>query len=320
MLTRLVLVPILLAAACAGPPKTKKAAAPPPPPPVEKKAEPPAPPPPPQPTLALKDIGLATPESVVYDAADDFYFVSNIDGAPSAADGNGFISRIAPDGTVDNLKFVDGSKKGSTLNAPKGLAIVGDTLYVADLDTLRMFDRKTGKAKGAVKLKGATFANDVAAGPDGTIYVTDSGIKIDDSGVSETGTDGVWAVKGKKAKLLAKGAELGHPNGISVDASSGAIWVCSFGSGELYTLDAKGARDKVQKLPGGQCDGLYVNGEEVWATSWEKSAVFKGTIGGELTQVWGDLKSPADFGFDQKRNLVLVPLFMENSVVAYEVK
>jgi sugar lactone lactonase YvrE len=317
---RPLLAAILLVAACGG--SSKKVEAPPPVDPLPKKEpEPPPPPPPPQPTVTLKEIGLATPESVLYDAADDFYFVSNINGGPSAADGNGFISRIAPDGTIDNLKFIDGSKKGSTLNAPKGMAIVGDVLYVADLDTLRLFDRKTGAPKGAVKLKGATFANDVVAAADGSIWVTDSGIKIDENGVTDTGTDGIWVVdKKKKAKQVAKGQELGRPNGISVDASSGTVWVCTFGSGELYSIDAKGVKDKVQKLPGGQCDGLFVNGDQVWATSWEKSAVYKGTIGGELTEVWKDLKSPADFGFDQKRNIVLIPQFLEDRVVGFEVK
>ena len=47
------------------------------------------------------------------------------------------------------------------------------TLYVADLDTVRMFDAKTGAAKGEVKIPGATFLNDIAT--DGkVVYVSDS--------------------------------------------------------------------------------------------------------------------------------------------------
>jgi sugar lactone lactonase YvrE len=315
MLKAKLALPALLLAACGGSSKKAPVAPPPAPPPVEEAAEPP-PPPPPQPVLTIKDAGLETPESVVYDATDDVYLVSKINGGPSAADGNGFISRISPDGQVEALKWIDGAKKSTKLNAPKGLAIAGEILYVADLDTLRMFDRKTGAAKGTVKLPGATFANDVAIGADGTVYVTDSGIKIDDQGVAPTGTDAVWAVVKKKAKKLAKGDELGKPNGIVVDAS-GAIWIASFGTGELYLLDAKGGRDKVQKLPTGALDGLRVDGETIWVSSWEGNSILKGTAGGEFEKVLGDVTSPADFGVDTKRNLILIPLFTQNTVLAF---
>ena len=36
--------------------------------------------------------GFLTPESVKWDSAQDVYFVSNINGAPSAKDGNGYIT------------------------------------------------------------------------------------------------------------------------------------------------------------------------------------------------------------------------------------
>ena len=62
-----------------------------------------------------------------------------------------------------------------TLNAPKGMALRGDTLFVADIDILRMFNRRTGAPLGGVDVaeRGATFLNDVAVGPDGSLYITD---------------------------------------------------------------------------------------------------------------------------------------------------
>src|SRR6266496_958619 len=83
--------------------------------------------------------GFLTPESVLHDTAQDIYFVSNINGSPTAKDNNGFISRLRPDGAVENLKFIEGGKNGVTLNAPKGLALLGDTLWVADIDAVRAF-------------------------------------------------------------------------------------------------------------------------------------------------------------------------------------
>src|SRR2546422_7709536 len=55
--------------------------------------------------------------------------------------------RSRPDGAVENLKFIEGGHSGVTLNAPKGLAIRGDTLWVADIDVVRAFDARTGAAR-----------------------------------------------------------------------------------------------------------------------------------------------------------------------------
>src|SRR2546426_7894859 len=83
----------------------------------------PTPPPPPAATKLAVVEGFLTPESVLHDPVQDIYFVSNINGSPTAKDNNGFISRVRPDGAVENLKFIEGGHSGVTLNAPKGLAI-----------------------------------------------------------------------------------------------------------------------------------------------------------------------------------------------------
>src|SRR5207245_462832 len=103
--------------------------------------------------------GFQTPESIFYEARSDIYLVSNINGDPTAADGNGFISRVAPDGRILELKWIDGTRPGVRLNAPKGMAVAGDTLYVSDITAIRMFDLRTGAPKGAVVILGSTFLN-----------------------------------------------------------------------------------------------------------------------------------------------------------------
>ena len=74
---------------------------------------------------AIRVGGFSTPESVLHDPEADIYLVSNINGSPLERDGNGFISRVTPDGKVETLKFIAGGVKGVTLNAPKGMAITG---------------------------------------------------------------------------------------------------------------------------------------------------------------------------------------------------
>jgi sugar lactone lactonase YvrE len=293
----------------------------------EKKPEPPPPPPPPSPVWTLKDVGFETPESVLYDAESDVYLVSNISGAPSAKDKNGFISKVKADGTLETLKWIDGSKKATPLHAPKGMVIVGGVLYVTDIDVVRAYDLKTGKAKTAIPVKGATFLNDIAAGPSGTLYVTDTGVKIDETGITPTGTDAVWKIVKGKASVVAKGEELGKPNGILVDRvpnedgteADGPVWVVTFGSGQMYRLgdDNKPAGDIT---PAGQLDGLVGANGTLWISSWEKSAVLAGNNADGFEVKFADLKAPADLGFDTKRNLVLIPLFTENQVLAFEAK
>ena len=71
--------------------------------------------------------GLKVPESVRYDAALDAYFISNIDGVPSKKDNNGFIVRVDAANPTAQTVLVRGGEKGVTLNAPKGMVIIGDT-------------------------------------------------------------------------------------------------------------------------------------------------------------------------------------------------
>src|SRR5216684_1248295 len=68
---------------------------------------------------------LQTPESVLYDADQDVYFISNINGNPTAVDDNGYISRVNAETLQGDMKWIDGTKQDVTLNAPKGMAIIG---------------------------------------------------------------------------------------------------------------------------------------------------------------------------------------------------
>jgi hypothetical protein len=161
--------------------------------------------------INVEKVGFKTPESVMYDANADVYLVSNInvDGVPTKKDNNGFISRLNPDGTVQNLKWIAGGANGVTLNAPKGMAIVEGTLYVTDLDTVRKFDLTSGEALGEIPIEGTTFLNDLAADEDGAVYVSDTGLTADEKGIGPNGTDAVYRISSlDEVNLLAKGKDL----------------------------------------------------------------------------------------------------------------
>ena len=145
---------------------------------------------------------FAAPESAYYHAASNSVFVSSINGQILDKDGNGYISRLSPDGKVVSAKWVTG------LNGPKGLRSVGNTLWVADIDEVVGIDIGSGKITSRVKVDGATFLNDLATAPDGTIYTSDSsGLRI-------------YAVKDGKSSVFVEGADVvEQPNGLLVDGS-----------------------------------------------------------------------------------------------------
>ncbi|MDZ4674321.1 MAG: SMP-30/gluconolactonase/LRE family protein [Gemmatimonadota bacterium] len=262
-------------------------------------------------TVTMADVGFATPESVLHDNIADLYIISNINGAPLEADGNGFISRVSPMGDLQ-LKWIDGATPGVTLNAPKGMATLGDNLYVADINTLRWFDRSTGEPKGQLEIPGATFLNDVVAHPDGGVYVSDTGMRAGAGGFEPAGTDAIYRLNPDMSlDTLARGEQLGHPNGLALSGDS--LYVVTFGSGEFYRLE-NGAMVDVVKLPKGTLDGLVIFGRMVFISSWEGSSIFRGTLGGDLVEALSGVPAPADIGHDPFQHRLLIPLFQDNTI------
>jgi sugar lactone lactonase YvrE len=322
---------VLLASACGGSqPPAEPAPAPTPaetaapvaatPPAPATTAEAPAEPPKesgPAPVFRITE-GIATPESVLYDAENDRYLVSNINGSPTDLDNNGYITELSPDGQVTNLKFIAGGVNDVKLNAPKGTAIVGGILYVSDINTVRKFDAKTGAAKGEIPVPGATFLNDIAAAPDGRVFVTDSGVKPGAEGFEPTGTDAIYVIDKGKLKPLVKSKDLAGPNGLAW--TDQGLLVNTLNSDELFRVDDKGARHDITKLPEGMLDGLVVAGDKLLVSSWKGQAVYAGKLNDKFEVAIPNVSAPADIGYDTKRNRVLVPRFTENAVEVYEVK
>lgn len=273
--------------------------------------EPPAAPPGP---VVIKDVGFQVPESIQHDVTSDTYLVSNINGSPLDKDDNGFISKLSPEGQVIALKWIDGAAADVELNAPKGMGLSNGKLYVADIDVIRTFDLATGKPGQQIKVTGSGFLNDVAVAPDGTVYVSDTGLKAGKDGSLEPNKkDAIYKVspEGKLATLI-KGEKLGLPNGLFADATG--LWVATW-QGALYHVTPDGKQEAPLKAPGSQLDGLIQTAEgQVLFSSWEKSTVFVGSTDGQFSPLLSDVKTPADIGYDSKRGQVLVPLFTENTV------
>jgi sugar lactone lactonase YvrE len=250
--------------------------------------------------------GFSQPEAVRYDPDQDVYFVSNFGaGDAQAKDNNGFISRMSPDGKIEQPQFIAGGKGGVTLHAPRGMFITGDTLWVADADAVRGFNRRTGAPLATANFSAYKlgFLNDVAAGPDG-VYVTD------------TGTETVYRIANGRVTVGLQGKALGGPNGITWDAAKRRFIVVPYGGDSVIRAWVPGSKtlSVVGKSTSNMFDGVEVLSDgRVLASSQGDSALhlFTGATGRPIIRVGG---APADIAVDTKRNRVAVP-FVARSIV-----
>jgi hypothetical protein len=267
--------------------------------------------------------GMDVPESVKYDSTMDVYFVSNVVGNPSVKDGKGFIAVVRADSTsamrilIESGKAVGGAK-AITLDAPKGLAIKGDTLWVADIDVVHAINKRTGAPIADIPVTGATFLNDVAVGPDGAVYITDTGIVFDAQGnITHPGTNRIFKIAGRTVSTVAEGDSLNNPNGITWDAANKRWLLAPFAGTDVQTL-APGAKNPTKLASGpGQFDGIEVLPDgRILVSSWTDSAVHV-ISGATMSKAIGGVSAPADIGVDTRRMLVAVPRFNDKKVEYY---
>lgn len=262
-----------------------------------------------QPKKVWEAVGLANPESVLWDGERKTLYVSNVNGVPTEKDGNGTISKLAPDGKVTAEKWVTG------LDAPKGMAIAKGRLYVSDIDRLVVIDINSGKITKTYAAKGAKFLNDVAADADGTIYVSDM---VDNA---------IWRLSGGKFDKWLADAQLEHPNGLKVD--KGRLMVAAWGpmTGEGFATSAPGRLKAVSiadriirdvSEPFGNLDGLEPDGKGGWLVSdWMAGALFRVDAKGRPTRLLSLDQGSADIGFMPQDGIVLVPMMKHGRVVAW---
>lgn len=248
--------------------------------------------------------GLLTPESAVFDEANGRIIVSNIVGDATVADGTGTLSAIDLDGKMIDDAWVEG------LDAPKGMAISGGSLYVADITNVRVVDLADGTMT-TIAPEGATFLNDVTAGDDGTIYVTD------------TFANRIYSISGDDAEMFMEDVTLDSPNGILVDGD--ALIIASFGTlaekpedmvpGGLLSVDLESKA--VTPIAGteklGFLDGVVKIGNQYVVTDFFGGKVIGVSATGEIRDIATLAMGTADLGTDGEA--VFVPLMMQNQLV-----
>ncbi|MGB0513646.1 MAG: hypothetical protein ACPGJE_02255 [Wenzhouxiangellaceae bacterium] len=241
--------------------------------------------------------GLSEPEAVHFDAEQDVYFVSNFNG-DAAGDANGFISRIGPNGEIEELEFMTGTSE-FPLHGPRGMRIVNEVLWVADADGLHGFDRRSGNHLEFIDFSDHApgFLNDVEADSAGVLYLTD------------TGNARLFSVENGQITVLASDALDSPPNGIVWFSPVAGFVLGPWGDG----LDLKawrpadGALVEIGRLPeGGNIDGLEEYDGRLILASQVDQAIWSWRDS-DAVKLFNTPGRPADIGIDSRRGRIAIP-------------
>jgi hypothetical protein len=262
--------------------------------------------------------GLQRPQSFVADPSGDFYFISSINGEPEAKDNNGFITKLDKDGKVTALHFIQGGQNGTTLDAPKGMAIVDRLLYTVDVDMLRGFDKESGTPALTVRLdesrvqgaKRAIALIDVAYDGNGILYLSD------------TDADTIYRVEIAKqhaVSVLTKNSALAGPAGLAWNAKTGKLVAVSWHKGKILEITRDGSVSEL--VSNSFFSSRFHNLSGVDFDEWGSMYVSDFSAG-KVWRIRPDMKfeviaeylsTPADIGIDRKGHLILVPYYYGNA-------
>ena len=259
-------------------------------------------------TVTLKpvwesDTTLRTPECVLVVPGAKVMYVACINGSPTLQNKSSYIAKLGIDGKVVQPKFTD------NLNSTKGMGILGDKLYVTEMNQVAEISLATGKILNRYPIDGAKFLNDIAVDTRSRIvYVTDSG------------DSKIWSLTNGKTSLVRDGVPLKGPNGLLVD--NGQLLIGN-GDGSLLTMDpATKQVNTVAKVSGG-IDGIVaLGGKKYIVTEWGGKVWYIHSDG--TTELKMDTSAEkinsADIGYDPATSMLFVPTFYHNTVKAYSLK
>lgn len=255
--------------------------------------------------------GFKNPESTLLAPAGDLIYVSNVNGAPTEKDGNGFISKMSPDGKMIKADWATG------LNAPKGMSVVGDTLFVADIDELVAIDAGTGAIKNRYPADGAKFLNDVAVDSKNRVYVSDMA------------GNAIWQLDGDTFSKWLESADLKSPNGLIVKGENlivGAWGVMTNGfatdvPGHLLqvSLADKSISNLGDGSSVGNLDGVEILSDtEFLVSDWFSGKVLKINVSGKAEQLFDLNQGSADLGYSAATGIIYVPMMNDNVVLGFK--
>lgn len=257
-----------------------------------------------------KDIsGFSHPEGSLI--TKDAIYISNLGAKldPMAKDKDGFISKLDKNGKLVEAKFIS-----SNLNAPKGMANVGDTLIVLDIDRILAFDLKSKKELFVVDVKGGIFLNDIALLDDNTAFISDTG----------TGIVHKFDIKSKKLEnFVSLNKEFMGPNGLLLSKDKKTLYTVTYDAagkekGRLVSINLADKSQKSLTEPIGALDGIvYAKNGDILFSSWEdgkNGTLYRYDNKGKLSKEKpSNMGGPADMSTDG--TTLYIPKMIESKVL-----
>jgi sugar lactone lactonase YvrE len=239
---------------------------------------------------------VAVPESVL--PANSTLYISLIDGGGWDADGKGGIAKLGADGKNYKALWITG------LNAPKGMGIAGNRMYVADITEVVVIDIAKGKIEKRIAIDSANGLNDITVTDKGIVYVSDS----------RTGK--IWRIENDAASIY-----LENMKGVNGLRAVGDDLIIASGK-SFIKADAQKKIKPIAELPESG-DGIEPvgNGDYI-VTAWP-GYIFYVYADGRIETLLDthlEKKNTADIGYDPVKRIVYVPTFNAKTVVAYQLK
>ena len=257
--------------------------------------------------------GFDAPELVVFDPASNALYVSNIGGKIWQKDRNGFLAKVSSDGKMIERNWLTG------LNSPTGLALDGGKLYVADIDQLVEIDIASKSIAKRYPAPGAKWFNDVASDGKGVVYVADSA------------TNTIWRLKDGKFEAWLTDDALNAPNGLHVEGDT--LIVAPFGAmaeagkeARLAHLLVVSLNDKSIKQLGiglafGNLDGVEPIEPGVYlVTDWASGPLYRVDAQGNVVRLLDLHQGTADLTYLPETKTILIPMMLDNALVAYKLE
>jgi len=254
---------------------------------------------------------FVTPESVLHDRDREILYVTSLDNEwECKTEPSGFISRVKLDGEIDELHWITG------LRAPCGMAIHESSLFVVERQNLVEIDLDAGEIFKKYPVPASVFLNDVAAGADGTIYMSDSFPPEPDK------TAVIYALKNGKVEVWLDTDQLGRVNGLRVLGKALLVGNTEDSSLKSIDLETK-AITHVATLGAGIVDGIRERRDGSTIVSHWEGQTYLISPAGQIVEIMDTLSDGAncaDFEFIDEMDLLIVPTFLGNRVSAYMVK
>ncbi|MGH6948431.1 MAG: hypothetical protein ACREDZ_13955 [Kiloniellales bacterium] len=247
--------------------------------------------------------GFPFPETVGCDAAAKELYVGEFVSAlkPTEKDGQGRIKKTSLSGEVLEETFLPAD--AGPLHKPKGIWVAGNRLWVADIDTVWVYDLESKKGR-SLPLPGAQFANDTTIIGD-KLFVSDN---QGDQVFMVEPADFLEASEEPKVTIVVSGKSV-NPNGI-YPALDGSLLMGGFVSDTepraIYSVGTDGEPKALTKALG-RIDGLYqLTDGSLLATDWDSGALIHWSAEKGVATLAEGFKGPADLCVIEEGNKLTV--------------